>query len=178
VLDVARLPLHALVDGRQPREVLLGGALGCESGDVHLEQRPYLVHLLEVEGRTAEVEAHRLADGGGVDRGHAQPAPRPDLDHALGDKRAHRLPHDGTGDVELLAELSLRREAVTDLELPREDRLEHHLRDLVGQARLPRHLLEERLCALSRLLTRTIGHARDNTSYGMPVSLDDWYAVV
>jgi hypothetical protein len=145
---------------------------------VHLEQCPYLVHLLEVECRSAEVEAHRLADRGGVDCGDAQPAARPYLDHALGDERTNGFSHDRPGDVELLAELAFRREPVPDLEPPRQDRLEHHLGDLVREARLSCDLLEQHLAARSRLPSGACVHPSIIRHTACRFSLDDWYTVV
>ena len=121
----------------------------------------------------AQVEAHRLAHGRGVDRGDAQPAPGADLDHALRDERPHGLAHDRARDAELLAELALGRKPVADLEPSRQDRLEHHVRDLVGQARLARDLLEERaagrspvrVAALASLMLAIIRHTACHASW-------------
>ena len=58
------------------------------------------------------------------------------LDHPLRHERTHRLPDDGAGDAELLAQLAFRGETIAGPKAAREDRLEHHRRDLVGEPRL------------------------------------------
>ena len=142
-VDVPVVALHPLVDVAEPRKIVAGRPLRRDTGDVDLEERPDLVHLLEVHRLTTEKEPDRLADSRGVDRGDAKPTPRADLDHAFRHERAHRLADDRPGDSELLAELAFGGKLVSDVEPIREDRLEHHVGDLVRQARLAHDLPEE-----------------------------------
>ena len=174
---VSRLVLHALVHLAQPGEVLVARALGGEAGDVHLEHRSHLVHLLELDAAPVHEQAHRLAHRSGVDRSHPEPAPRPDLDHALRNQGPHCLADDRARDAELLAQLPLGRETVADGEPPGQNRVEHHLGDLVGQPRLARHLLEQHSFG-GPACARLSAHVPDHTSYGMPPHVDVWYAVV
>ena len=124
---VAHLALHPLVHLAQLRDVVVARTLGGEPGDVHLEHRAHLVHLLELDAASVHEQAHRLAHRRGVDGCDAKAAPRPDLDHALRDERPHGLANDRPRDAELLAQLPLGRETIADREPPGKDRVEHHL---------------------------------------------------
>ena len=107
-----------------------------------------------------------------------RPLPGAHLDHALGDERAHGLADDRARDAELLAELALRREPVADLEPPREDRLEHHVGDLVRQPRLARDLLEERRASLAGRRSSPRSSRASYVIRHASCNLDAWYAVV
>ena len=142
-LDVGQLVAHPLVRHPQQCDVLVGCSFRREARQMDLEQRAHLVHLLEIQPDAVQEEAHRLSHRGGVDGGDAQAAARAHLDHALGGERSHGLSHDRARDAELLSQLALGRQAVADVEALREDRLEHHVRDLVREARLALDLVEE-----------------------------------
>ena len=89
------------------RDVFVGRPLGCETGEMHLEERAYFVHLLEIERSATKKEAHRLAHGASVDGCDAQPAAGADIDHPLRDESADRLADDRARDAKLFAELPL-----------------------------------------------------------------------
>ena len=144
--------------------------------------RAHFVHLLEVERSATKKEAHRLAHGVRVDGCDAQPAAGADIDHALCDESADRLAHDRARDAELLAELTLGREAVADVETIRQDRLEHHVGHLVREPPFAIHQPEERRLRAFEAgdaSSPALGHANDHTSYSMPPHLlDGRHAVV
>ena len=142
-LDVGQLVAHPLVRHPQQCDVLVRCSFRCEARQMNLEQRAHLVHFLEVQPDAVQEEAHRLSHRGGVDGGDTQAAARAHLDHPLGGERSHGLSHDCARNAELLSQLALGRQAITDAEALREDRLEHHVRDLVREARLALDLVEE-----------------------------------
>ena len=143
----------------QQFEVVIRPARGGGRGHLHFEAGSNLMHLGVVDRAPVQKERERLRHGCAVDRRDAEAAAGSHLDQALRSEHLDGLADDGARDAELLPEFALRGQARARCEAPGDDRLKHVVGDLVGQARVPRHLVEGR------------GIERQHRAYSMPYRL-------